>query len=71
MITYKLTVEQYMMKLYKCFFVVVVSFSALLVSTLTILKLLLRVYFEQDVSDPRFCVYAQLIFVDEVRQEIL
>ena len=48
-----------------------VSFSALLVSTLTILKLLLeyilnRMYLTLDPVS-----YAQLIFVDEVRQVIL
>lgn len=68
MITYKLTVEQYIMRLYKIF---LVSFPTLLVSTLTILKLLL----EHILS--RMCLtldpvsYAQLIFVGEVRQEIL
>lgn len=55
MITYKLTVEQYMMKLYKCFFCCCFFFCHFGVNTDN-LEAAVRVYFEQDVSDPRSCV---------------
>lgn len=55
MMTYKLTVEQYMMKLYKFFFIFGFFFCPFGVNTDNT-EAAVRVYFEQDVSDPRSCV---------------